>query len=127
MANRRMFSLSVVDTDVFLDLSKDAQLLYFHLGMRADDDGFVASPRRIVRMIDCNAQCLEELEEYGFILSFSTGVIVIRHWNVSNWIPKDRHTETIHIQEKSLLTSGTRMTADGKKAGMPYEWKDGSM
>ena len=103
MALRRMFSLEVVNTDRFLDLPKSAQCLYFHLGMRADDDGFVASPRRITAMVDCTAKDLQTLIDKGLVLRFASGVCVIRHWKVNNLIKKDRYKETACLEEKQLL------------------------
>ena len=104
MARKRMFSLSVVDCDKFLDLPLTSQLLYFHLGMRADDDGFVDSPRKIQRAIGCSEDDLKLLILKRFVIAFESGVIVIRHWNLHNTIQKDRYHETIYKAEKSGLT-----------------------
>lgn len=79
MANRRMFSLDVVDTDRFLDMSASAQALYFHLGMRADDDGFVSSPRKIAKASNCGLDDLTLLAAKGFIIPFESGVVVVTH------------------------------------------------
>lgn len=103
MANRRMFSLDVVDTDSFLDMPLTAQTLYFHLGMRADDDGFIGNPKRIQRMVGCNDDDLRLLLVKGFIIPFDSGVCVIRHWKVHNYIRTDRYKETVHSAEKSML------------------------
>jgi len=103
MALRRMFSLEVVNTDVFLDLPLTAQCLYFHLGMRADDDGFVASPKRITAMIGCTQEDLQQLVDAKLLLQFPGGVCVIRHWKVNNYLQKDRYKETIYLEEKSKL------------------------
>ena len=73
MAQRRMFSLNVVDTDRFLELPPGAQLLYFHLGMRADDDGFVASPKRIVRYLRCREKDLQLLIDRGLLIALTAG------------------------------------------------------
>ena len=80
IANRRMFSLDVVDTDLFLDMPVSTQCLYFHLGMRADDDGFVNSPKKITSMTGCKTDDLRILISKGFLLPFENGVVVIRHW-----------------------------------------------
>ena len=104
MARKRMFSLSVVDCDKFLDLPLTSQLLYFHLGMRADDDGFVDSPRKIQRAIGCSDDDLKLLILKRFVIAFESGVIVIRHWCVHNTIQKDRYHETIYKAEKGGLT-----------------------
>ncbi len=104
MANRRMFSLDVVDTDSFLDMPLTAQALYFHLGMRADDDGFIGNPKRIQRMIGCNDDDLRLLLVKGFVISFDSGVYVIRHWKIHNYIRTDRYKETVYIPEKNMLS-----------------------
>jgi hypothetical protein len=106
MANRRMFSKSVVDTDPFLELPATAQLLYFHLGMRADDDGFVASPKKIMRMIRSSEDDLKTLIIKGYIIPFESGIILIKHWRQHNFIRKDRYTKTVHIAEFRLIRDG---------------------
>ena len=104
MANRRMFSLDVVDTDKFLDMPASSQNLYFHLGMRADDDGFVSSPRRITKLVNCATDDLNVLISRGFILDVGDGIIVVSHWRQNNYVPKDRYHPTIYQKEKALLT-----------------------
>lgn len=104
MANKRMFSVDVVETDAFLDLPPKVQALYFHLGMRADDDGFVSSPRTIVRTIGCNAGDLKQLEAAGYVISFNSGVLVVTDWKVNNFLRKDRHANTVHQSELAQLT-----------------------
>lgn len=106
MAKRRMFSLDVVDTDAFLDLPASSQCLYFHLGMRADDDGFVSSPRRITAMVSASADDLKLLIAKGFVIHFSSGVCVIRDWRVNNYIQSDRYTPSLYIEEKRCLSVG---------------------
>lgn len=103
MANRRMFSLDVVDTDIFLDLPISSQALYFHLGMRADDDGFVSSPKRVTAMIGANQDDLKLLIVKGFIISMDDGVIVIRHWKQNNYIQSDRYKNTIYQNQLAAL------------------------
>lgn len=103
MANRRMFSLDVVDTDNFLDMPTSTQALYFHLGMRADDEGFVASPRKITKIVGCNDDDLKLLITKRFVTPFESGVIVITDWNVNNKIRSDRKHETRFLNEKSML------------------------
>ena len=104
MANRRMFSLDVVDTDIFLDLPISSQALYFHLGMRADDDGFVSSPKRITAMIGANQDDLKLLIAKGFIIVLEDSIIVIRHWKQNNYIQSDRRKNTIYQSELACLT-----------------------
>lgn len=103
MANRRMFSLDVVDTDKFLDMPISAQCLYFHLGMRADDDGFVASPKQIMRMATCTQGDIKVLAENGFIIPFESGIVVIRHWKQHNYIQSDRYRKTKYVEERDRL------------------------
>ena len=80
MAERRMFAKSIVDSDIFLDMPLSTQCLYFHLGMRADDDGFLNNPKKILRMIGCGEDELKTLIAKGFIIPFPSGVVVLTHW-----------------------------------------------
>ncbi len=105
MANRRMFSLGVVDTDRFLDMPASAQSLYFHLGMRADDDGFVSSQRKIIKAIGAANDDMRLLTAKGYVIPFESGVCVITDWKQNNLIKSDRYKETIYKPEKSLLSS----------------------
>lgn len=105
MAQRRMFSLRVVDTDMFLDMSPTAQNLYFHLGMRADDDGFVSSPKKIMKMVGAPDDDYRVLVAKGFIIPMATnGVCVVSHWKVNNLIKNDRYTETMYKEEKARIS-----------------------
>lgn len=104
LENRRMFSLDVVDTDIFLDLPISSQALYFHLGMRADDDGFVSSPKRVTAMIGANQDDLKLLIAKGFVIVLEGGVVVIRHWKQNNYIQSDRHKDTIYQSQMAALT-----------------------
>ena len=104
MANRRMFSLSIIDTDIFLDMPITSRLLYYDLSMRADDDGFVSSPKRIQRMTGCSDDDFKLLIAKQFIIPFENGICVIKHWRIHNYIAKDRYNETIYKTEKSELT-----------------------
>lgn len=106
MANRRMFSKNVVDTDLFLELPISAQALYFHLGMSGDDDGFVSAPKKIIRSVGCSESDLYSLIESGFIIKFSSGVIVITDWHANNSIKSDRYHETAYLEEKGQLLEG---------------------
>lgn len=105
MANRRMFSLKVIDTDLFLDMPISTQLLYFHLALRADDDGFVSSPRKIAKMVNCSDDDMKILIAKQFLIRFDTGVCVIRHWRIHNYIQKDRYTPTMYKFEKNMLSN----------------------
>ena len=103
MAKRRMFSLDVVDTDRFLDMPATTQNLYFHLGMRADDDGFVGSPRKIMAFCGAGADDLDRLIEDNYIIRFDNGTCVITEWKRNNYLKRDRYTETVYIEEKACL------------------------
>lgn len=94
MARRRMFSLDVVDTDKFMDMPPTTQNLYFHLGMRADDDGFVSSPKKVAMICGSCATDLQLLVSNDFIIPFENGVILITDWKANNYLRKDRYTES---------------------------------
>lgn len=104
MAERRMFAKSIIDSDAFLDMPLSTQSLYFHLAMRADDDGFVNNPKKIAKMIGANDDEFKVLITKKFILIFESGIIVIKHWKIHNYIQKDRYKETNYIEEKALLS-----------------------
>ena len=103
MAERRMFAKSIIDSDAFLDMQQTAQLLYFHLSMRADDDGFINNPKSIMRNVRCSEDDLRLLVERKFIIPFENGIVVIKHWKIHNYIAKDRYKETKYKEEKALL------------------------
>lgn len=103
MAERRMFAKTIIDSDAFLDMPLSSQALYFHLSMRADDDGFINNPKKIQRMIGCGDDDLKLLIAKKFLILFESGVIVIKHWRIHNYIQKDRYKETVYTEEKSLL------------------------
>lgn len=98
-----MFAKSIIDTDAFLSMPLSTQALYFHLCMRADDDGFVSNPRKIQRMISCADDDLKLLVAKRYILVFDSGVIVIKHWKLHNYIRKDMYHETLYLEEKSSI------------------------
>ena len=98
-----MFSLKIVDTDAFLDMPVSAQALYFHLAMRADDDGFVANPKKIARMLGSQDDDYKVLCAKRFVVPFESGVCVIKHWLIHNLIRGDRYAESQWIKEKSAL------------------------
>ena len=103
MAERRMFAKTIIDSDAFLDMPITSQLLYFHLSMRADDDGFVNKPKSIMRMIGCKDDDLMLLFGKKFLIPFESGVVVIKHWKIHNYIRKDTYTETKYKEEKATL------------------------
>lgn len=103
LAERRMFAKTIVTSDAFLDMPLSARCLYFTLGMFADDDGFVNNPKSIMRQVGASQDDLNLLLVKRFILTFESGVIVIKHWKIHNYIAKDRYKETKYIEEKSTL------------------------
>lgn len=105
MAERRMFAKKIIDSDAFLDMPLSTQSLYFHLSMRADDEGFINNPKRIQRMIGASDDDCKLLIAKGFILVFETGVIVIKHWKIHNYIQKDRFKPTICSEEKKEIVT----------------------
>lgn len=123
MAERRMFAKSVVDSDAFLDMSTSARLLYYDLGMRADDDGFI-TPKRIMRMTGASEDDLRLLIAKGFIVPFESGVIVLRHWWLNNYIQNDRYTPTIYQDEISQLTYEK---GKGNHKATPYSFKNDNL
>ena len=106
MAQKRMFNNSVVGSDDFLEMPDSSQNLYFHLSMQADDDGFVDNWKSIMRMTGKKEDDLKILIAKSFIIPFDTGILVIKHWRLNNYIQKDRYKETIHKKEKSQLAVG---------------------
>lgn len=103
MAERRMFAKTIIDSDAFLEMPTTSQLLYFHLSMRADDDGFVNKPKSLMRMVGCKDDDLKLLFVKKFLIPFESGVVVIKHWKIHNYIRKDTYTETKYKEEKSSL------------------------
>ena len=103
MAERRMFAKTVIDSDAFLDMPLSAQALYFHLSMRADDDGFINNPKRIQKLVSCTDDDLKLLIAKHFIIPFESGIVVIKHWKIHNYIQKDRYKETVYQEEKAML------------------------
>lgn len=103
MANKRMFSKQITTSDAFMEMPVSSQLLYFHLNMEADDDGFVSNPKRVIRIINVNEDDFKVLVAKRFILVFSSGVIVIKHWLLHNAVRKDMYKETQYLDEKNSL------------------------
>ena len=103
MAERRMFAKTIIDSDVFKDMPIIARLLYYDLAMRADDDGFVNSPKKIMRFVGASMDDMNVLIAKQFIIPFESGVVVIKHWRIHNYIRKDTYKETPYKDEKALL------------------------
>lgn len=124
MAERRMFTNKITESDAFLEMSLTSQSLYFHLCMNADDDGFVKNPKRICRMIGANDDDLKLLIAKSFVLNYESGVIVIKHWRMHNLLRKDRYNPTEYIEERSMLylKENGAYTLDGAQ-GTPLDEK----
>ena len=103
MAERRMFAKTIIDSDAFLDMPMSARLLYYDLAMRADDDGFNNSPKKVMRTIGATTDDMNILIARKFIIPFENGVVVIKHWRIHNYIRKDTYTETPYKEQKALL------------------------
>lgn len=103
MAERRMFAKTIVLSDAFLDMSMGARCLYMTLGMVADDDGFVNNPRSIMRQCGASDDDMRLLIAKKFVLIFDSGVIVIKHWRINNYLRNDRYTPTKYAEEKETL------------------------
>lgn len=127
MAERRMFAKTIIDSDAFQDMPLSTQALYFHLSMRADDDGFINNPKKIQRMVGCGDDDLKLLMAKRFILVFESGVIVIKHWKIHNYIRNDRYKPTLYQDEKALLadkdnkayTFAEELSKHDEKLGIP--------
>ena len=103
MAEKRMFTQKIIDSDAFLDMPLSTQALYFHLNMRADDDGFINNPKRIQRTIGASDDDLKLLIAKRFVICFENGVIVIKHWRMHNTLRKDRYNPTQYQEQLALL------------------------
>lgn len=114
MAERRMFAKKIIDSDAFLDLALSTQALYFHLAMRADDDGFINNPKKIMRMVGASQNEAETLLEKRFLISFDGGIVVIKHWRIHNYIQKDRYNPTLYQEhlEKIKVEGNNAYTDD---------------
>lgn len=121
MAERRMFAKTIIDSDAFLDMPLSTQALYFHLSMRADDDGFINNPKKVQRMIGCSDDDLKLLIAKNFLIPFDNGVVVIKHWKIHNYIQKDRYKPTVYqdeihslgVKKNGAYTLDTKRIHDG--------------
>ena len=117
MAERRMFAKTIIDSDAFLEMPISARLLYYDLSMRADDDGFNNSPRKVMRTIGASTDDFNILVARKFIIPFENGVVVIKHWRIHNYIRKDTYNETPYKEQKAQLeydeNNAYRLIADG--------------
>lgn len=103
MAERRMFAKTIIDSDAFIDMPISARLLYYDLSMRADDDGFVNSPKKIMKFVGASNDDMNILIARKFVIAFDNGVVVIKHWRIHNYIRKDTYNETPYLEQKALL------------------------
>lgn len=118
-----MFSKKIIDTDWFMDMPSSSQNLYFHLSMRADDDGFVANPKRIIKLIGASEDDYKLLIAKSFIIPFESGICVITDWRINNYLRIDRYTSTIYQKEKAML----KIDENGKYiSGIPLVYQDKS-
>lgn len=115
MAEKRMFAKRIIDSGNFLTMPLSAQALYFHLNMRADDDGFLDNAQQVQQYVRASEDDLKILLAKGYLIPFDSGVVVIRHWRIHNYIRKDTYHETFYSEEKSMLV---------EKPMKPYELKD---
>ena len=120
MAERRMFAKSIVLSDAFLDMPMSARCLYFTLGMLADDDGFVGSPKSIMRQCGASKDDMNILLQKRYVLGFESGVIVIKHWRMNNYLQNDRHKPTTYLEELETLSIDNK-GAYTEKQGMYTE------
>ena len=127
MAERRMFAKAIVLSDAFLDMPLSARCLYFTLGMFADDDGFVGSPKGIMRQCGASQDDMLVLIQKRFVLAFDSGVIVIKHWRINNYLQNDRHKETTYIEELQTLDiddKGAYTEKTSEIKGLPTMYTD---
>ncbi len=117
MAQKRMLSMNIIDTDMFIQMPISARLLYYDFCMRADDDGFIDSPTKIMKMIGCTEDDLKILIAKGYLIPFKNKVCVIKHWLIHNTIRKDRYNPTIHLEERNQLFLNNKI----------YEFQDENM
>ncbi len=120
MAHKRMFSKDITESDAFLDMPATTQLLYFHLGMKADDDGFLGNPKSVQKTLSCSDDDMRLLLAKRFLLTFSSGVVVVKHWLINNTVRSDRYNETKYLEEKnSLFIKENKAYSDSGDSGIP--------
>lgn len=113
-----MFAKTIIDSDAFLDMPASAQALYFHLAMRADDDGFINNPKKVMRIVGASNDDAKILLTKRFLLEFDSGIIVIKHWWMHNYIQKDRYKPTVYQEERAQLSkkpNGAYTFGEGEK------------
>lgn len=130
MAERRMFAKTIIDSDAFLDMPLSSHALYFHLSMRADDDGFINNPKKIQRMIGASDDDLKLLIAKNFIIPSESGIVVIKHWRIHNYIRNDRYKSTVYEEERAMLDTKennayTLRPTSGIPSGIPDDNQSG--
>ena len=119
MAQRRMFSKDIVESGAFMEMPLSTQALYFHLGMNADDDGFISNAKIIVRMCGAAEDDMRLLLAKRFLLAFDNGVIVVKHWKINNYIRSDRYRPTLYQDEyQSLFLKQNLAYSDNPEYGL---------
>src|SRR3990167_9927340 len=103
MAHKRMFSKDITCSDAFREMPPSSQALYFHLGMEADDDGFLDNYKGLMRSMSASDDDLKILLSKRFLILFPSKIVVVKHWLINNSIRKDRYNETKHLDEKRAL------------------------
>ncbi len=121
MANRRMLSKQIIDTDLFLNMPATSQNLYFHLLLRADDEGFISNPKTVSKMLGASEDDLKVLIGRQFLINFDSGVVVIKHWHIHNYIRKDRFKETLNTEEKGQITLNSNDVYERYTNGQPND------
>lgn len=117
-----MFAKTIIDSDLFLDMPMSTQLLYFHLAMRADDDGFINSPKKVQRIVGCSDDDIRILISKQFIIPFESGVVVIKHWRIHNYLRSDRYNPSLRPEKDLLVTDENKvyqLTAECQTTGIP--------
>ena len=119
MAQKRMFNRAITNDDNFIEMPMSSQVLYFHLSMNADDDGFVNNWKSIMRMIGAKEDDLKVLIAKNYIIPFDSGVIVIKHWRLNNYLRNDRYVETKYKEEKGKLLLDSNQVYQMDTNGIP--------
>lgn len=122
MATKRMFSKDIVGSDAFQDMPASSQLLYFHLGMEADDDGFIGNPKKIARSIGMAEDDMKILVAKRFVLLFESGVLVIKHHRINNNWDKYNCKRTMYLEEfNQLYLKENKAYTRDKTQGTPLQ------
>ena len=124
MAQRRMFNKQITNSDDFLEMPLSSQCLYFHLSMNADDDGFINNWKSIIKLTGAKEDDLKVLVAKQYIIPFESGVLIIKHWRLNNYLRRDRYTESNHQIELSKLVLDENMVYQMATTCLPLEDTD---